>query len=94
MEKGTLKDWHQADIIAGLRKKRTTLAEVSRRAGLGSSTLANALARPWPKGEMLIARALGVHPWVIWPSRYFDEECRLIRRNIIAPRKKAAVKTE
>ena len=65
-------DWHQADIIAALRKKGTTLAAVSRSAGLSSSTLSNALSRPWPKGELLIAGALGVHPSLIWPSRYVD----------------------
>lgn len=65
-------DWHPADIIAALRKKGTTLAAVSRCAGLSSLTLANALSRPWPKGEWLIAEALGVHPSEIWPSRYFD----------------------
>ena len=41
-------DWHPADIIAGLRKKGTSLAAESRRNGLSSSTLANALTRPWP----------------------------------------------
>lgn len=55
-------DWHPADIIAALRKQGTTLAAVSRKAGLSSSTLANALSRPWPKGEWLIAEAIGVHP--------------------------------
>ncbi|EEJ2444476.1 helix-turn-helix domain-containing protein [Salmonella enterica subsp. enterica serovar 13,23:y:e,n,z15] len=25
---------------------------------------------PWPKGERLIAEALGVAPEKIWPSRY------------------------
>ncbi len=68
----TKKDWHPADIIAALRKRGTTLARVSREAGLASSTLANALSRPWPKGEWLIAVALDVHPSVIWPSRYSD----------------------
>ncbi len=43
-------DWHPADIMAGLRKKGTTLAAVSRKAGLASSTLANTLTRHWPKG--------------------------------------------
>lgn len=43
-------DWHSADIIAALRKKGTSLAAESRRHGLSSSTLANALTRPWPKG--------------------------------------------
>ncbi|VEA61774.1 DNA-binding transcriptional regulator Nlp [Serratia plymuthica] len=68
------KDWHPADIIAALRKKGTTLAAVSRKAGLSSSTLANALSRPWPKGEWLIAEALDIHPAEIWPSRYFDPQ--------------------
>lgn len=65
-------DWHSADIIAALRKRGTSLAAVSRKAGLSSSTLANALIRPWPKGEYLIASALDVDPWIIWPSRYHD----------------------
>jgi len=45
-----VKDWHPADIIAGLRKRGTSLAAESLKAGLSSSTLANALNRPWPKG--------------------------------------------
>ncbi|EBG2392765.1 transcriptional regulator [Salmonella enterica subsp. enterica] len=69
-------DWHPADIIAGLRKKGTTLAAVSRKAGLSSSTLANALTRRWPKGERLIAEELGVTPEQIWPSRYRKPEYR------------------
>lgn len=67
-------DWHTADIIASLRKRGTTLAAVSRAAGLSSSTLANVLCRPWPKGEKIIADTLEVHPSVIWPSRYFDAQ--------------------
>ncbi|MEI7189174.1 helix-turn-helix transcriptional regulator [Dickeya dianthicola] len=66
------KDWHNADIIAELRKKGTSMSAVSRQAGLSSTTLANALFRPWPKGEWLIAKAIGVPPEDIWPSRYFD----------------------
>ena len=61
-------DWHPADIIAGLRKKGTSMVAESRRNGLSSSTLANALS----KGEMIIAKALGTDPWIIWPSRYHD----------------------
>ncbi|EAU0182158.1 TPA: transcriptional regulator [Salmonella enterica] len=64
-------DWHPADIIAGLRKRGTSLAAVSRNAGL-----ANALTRHWPKGERLIAEALDVAPEDIWPSRYRKSEYR------------------
>ncbi|TPG55390.1 helix-turn-helix domain-containing protein [Ewingella americana] len=78
----TKSDWHQADIIAALHKKNTTLAALSRQSGLSSSTLANALSRPWPKGEMLIAMALNVKPQEIWPSRYVDQSGRLITRNV------------
>lgn len=63
-------DWHSADIIAALKKRGTTLSAVSREAGLASTTLNNALIRRWPKGERLIAEALGVAPEKIWPSRY------------------------
>ena len=65
-------DWHPADIIAALKKKGTTLASLSRQSGLSSSTLSNALARPWTKGEFIIAQALDVEPYEIWPSRYID----------------------
>ncbi|ACT06367.1 transcriptional regulator [Dickeya dianthicola] len=75
-------DWHPADIIAALRKRNTTLAAVSRAAGLSSSTLANALIRPWPKGERLIADALGIQASEIWPNRYFDSQGRRIPREI------------
>ncbi len=86
-------DWHPADIIAALRKRGTSLAAESRKAGLSSSTLANTLSRPWPKGEMLIARAIGTPAWDIWPSRYYDpvtnkliDRQRLIRQKPINPR--------
>ncbi|EOA1825146.1 helix-turn-helix domain-containing protein [Lonsdalea quercina] len=73
-------DWHPADIIAALRKKGTTLAALSRSVGLSSSTLANVLSRPWPKGEWIVATALDVHPAEIWPSRYFDSSGTLLDR--------------
>lgn len=69
-------DWHPADII----KQGTLLAEVSRRAGLASSTLANALTRSWPRGKKLIADALETSPEIIWPSRYFDDRGNRIVR--------------
>ncbi|GAB2941266.1 helix-turn-helix domain-containing protein [Hafnia psychrotolerans] len=75
-------NWHPADIIAALRKKGTTLAALSRESGLCSSTLSNALSRPWPKGEQLIAQAIGVTPSEIWPQRYFDQNGRPIVKNM------------
>ena len=75
-------NWHPADIIAALKKHGTSLAALSRKAGLSSSTLANALTRPWPKGELLIAQALDIPPDVIWPERYFDEKGEPIFRQM------------
>ena len=76
-----MEDWHPADVIAALHKRGMTLAALSRAAGLSSSTLANALTRPWPKGEWLIADAIKVHPSEIWPSRYYDPDTnRLLDR--------------
>ncbi|MEN0616584.1 helix-turn-helix transcriptional regulator [Klebsiella indica] len=70
----TKQDWHPADIIAALHKCGTSMAVVSREAELASSTLANALSRPWPKGEWLIATSLNVYPATIWPTRYHCQE--------------------
>jgi Ner family transcriptional regulator len=63
-------DWHRADIIAALRKSGTPLAVLSRSHGYSSTTLQNALNSKWPKGERIIAEALGLEPAEIWPSRY------------------------
>lgn len=74
------RNWHPADIIAAIRKQRTSLAALSRDVGLSSSTLASTLYRPWPKGEALIADRIGVHPAEIWPERYYNSEGKLIDR--------------
>ncbi|CAD5753054.1 sugar fermentation stimulation protein B [Escherichia coli] len=88
------KNWHPADIIAALRKRGTSLAAVSREAGLSSSTLANALIKPWPKGEFLIARAIGVDAAIIWPERYYDDSGRrLARETLIHNYPKPTIKT-
>lgn len=73
-------DWHPADIIAALKKGGTTLAALSREAGLSSSTLSNTLIRPWPKGEWLIAERIGIHPAEIWPTRYYDKKGNMLDR--------------
>ncbi len=64
------KDWHRADIRAELEKRGTSLRQLSREAGLSENTLRNTLDRKWPKGEKIIADAIGVSPQVIWPTRY------------------------
>ena len=63
-------DMHRADIVASVRKAGTTLAQLSKDAGLHPRTLNNALERKYPKGELIIANAIGKTPQEIWPSRY------------------------
>lgn len=63
-------DMHRIDIVAVLHKKGLTVKDLSLEAGLSAGTLSNALSRPWPKGEKIIADALGMTPEDIWPSRY------------------------
>ncbi|MGU5685245.1 helix-turn-helix domain-containing protein [Aeromonas allosaccharophila] len=63
-------DWHRADVVAALKKAGISVSQLSRDAGLSSSTLQNTFRAPWPKGERIIAGALGLEPEDIWPSRY------------------------
>ena len=74
-KKTSPKDWHRADIVAAVRKAGWTLRRLALHHGYASpSTLVTALERPWPKGERLVAEAIGVSPATIWPSRYRDRK--------------------
>lgn len=66
-------DWHREDVKAAVRKLGKTLSQLSREAGLASDTLRNVFRYHWPKGEQIIAQAIGVAPQAIWPSRYVQK---------------------
>ncbi|MEY4474883.1 MAG: hypothetical protein RL248_650 [Pseudomonadota bacterium] len=76
------RDWHKQDILAAIRKEKGSLSALSRENGLSPSTLSNALTRPWPKGEVIIADAIGISPQEIWPSRFTDYRGRIIIRKL------------
>ncbi|HDR9026895.1 TPA: helix-turn-helix domain-containing protein [Burkholderia vietnamiensis] len=63
-------DWHQADIIAAVKKAGWSLRALSIRHGYAPGTLRNALRAPYPNAEKLIAETIGCKPEEIWPSRY------------------------
>jgi Ner family transcriptional regulator len=65
-------DWHKADIIAALHKRGWSLTQLGVAHNYGpSGALTQALHRPYPRAEAIIAEALGMtHPSEIWPSRY------------------------
>lgn len=76
-------NWHNADIVAELHKRGWSLRQLSIANGLAPSTLRSALDRPYPKGEKIIATALGLRVEDIWAEReaYRNFKPSLIYRN-------------
>lgn len=73
-KKTSRKDWHRAQILCALKMAGWSISSLSLHHNYASRhTLSHALHRPWPKGERLIAEAIGKAPEEIWPSRYFDD---------------------
>ncbi|HHE3465036.1 TPA: helix-turn-helix domain-containing protein [Pasteurella multocida] len=60
-----------------LHERNITLHSLSIKSGLAPSTLKNALRVSYPKGERIIAAAIGVAPQEIWATRYAERENRL-----------------
>ncbi|HBQ2324979.1 TPA: helix-turn-helix domain-containing protein [Klebsiella pneumoniae] len=69
-QNSSTENWHRADILAAIKKRGGTLAQLSRDSGLHERTLYNVLERHWPKGERIIATYIGVDVNIIWPERY------------------------
>lgn len=63
-------DWHRAEILCQLKIAGWSLRKLSLQSGLAEGTVKQALDRPYPKCERIIAAAIGVAPEVIWPERY------------------------
>lgn len=64
------RDWSSHYIVFRLRERGMTLRRLSRLNGYSPNSATVATRVPWPKMERLIAKALGVTPQEIWPSRY------------------------
>lgn len=75
------KDWSRKRIVYELHERNITLHSLSVKAGLAPSTLKNALRTSYPKGEKIIAEAIGVDPKEIWVSRYAERESRYVGRD-------------
>lgn len=90
-KKASLKDWHRADIVAALRKAGWSLRRLAIHHGYASpTTLSVAMDRPWPKGQRLIADAIGIDPETIWPSRYEEKNTTESARDRRMSERKAA----
>lgn len=69
-------NWHPADIGAALKKRGWSLRRLSAHHGYSPTVLETSLRRGWPKGERLIAEAIGVPPEEIWPERFAERAAR------------------
>jgi len=47
-----------------------TISDLARVYGITGSSLCNAFYVPFPKAERIIADALNLQPWDLWPERY------------------------
>lgn len=73
-KKSASEDWHKADIVAAIHKTGQSLRRMAIALGYkDQSSLAQALHRPYPKLERVIAEAIGVSAQTIWPSRYHED---------------------
>jgi Ner family transcriptional regulator len=61
-------DWHSAQVKAALEMSGTNLSKLAKEHGYAH--INEVLNRPWVAAERIVARALGLAPEAIWPSRY------------------------
>jgi len=68
--------WDRPQIITALWRIGWSLRQLSIKNGYAPGTLSAALYRSFPRGEAIIAAALGVSPTVIWPARHAERARR------------------
>lgn len=66
-----VQDWHRQEVIAAIRMRGISVAELARQNGYENpTTFYNVFKAPYPKVEKIVAKFLGKQPADIWPSRY------------------------
>jgi Ner family transcriptional regulator len=68
------KGWSKAYIKYRICDMFGSMTNLAHCYGVHPAVIRRALRVPYPKAERVIARALGVHPTDIWPSRYDRDE--------------------
>ncbi|MDO8776221.1 MAG: helix-turn-helix domain-containing protein [Burkholderiaceae bacterium] len=63
-------DMHPADVIAALHKRNLSMRQIAQ--ANGYAHISRVLYGRWLAAEQLVAKALGMKPEDIWPSRYLD----------------------
>lgn len=84
-------NWHPAQVKAALEMKGTNLSKLAKQHGYAH--INEVLHRPWLAAERIVAKALGVKPQQIWPTRYEQSRDRAdaLTRNPKAPGKRRLV---
>ena len=60
----------RAWIIYQLALKDESLASIAREAGVSRQAIWQALVKPYPRAERIIAESLGLTPQALFPERY------------------------
>ena len=84
------KHWDRWAIKAAIHRRGETLTGLARQAGIDPSACRVALLRRHEAGELAIAQFLGVHPWLLWPSRYAQPEAIRPPGRAASPKARAA----
>jgi len=71
-----LSGWHPEDIKAAVRRRGSTLTQLSRDHGFCDAAASQALRRTWRAVEKVIADFLGVPARRLWPERYQPRRAR------------------
>jgi len=66
-------DWPRLKVRAALLARGLTLTALAKRDGRSVAAFSLALGGPYPSIERVIADALDLDPWDIWPSRYHED---------------------
>lgn len=74
------KGWHRADIVAAVRKRGSSLAELARANRMHDGSLRAALTYPRTPSNKIIAAFIGAPLHEIWPD-WFDPSGALVIRS-------------
>lgn len=85
-------DWHPAQVKAQLEMKGTNLSQLAREHDYAH--INDVLHRSWLAAELIVAKALGMKPEQIWPSRYqrTRERAKQLTRNASALKQHKALR--
>lgn len=76
--------WNRHLILAEIKIRFGSLQALADTTAIDAAHLSVALGAPYPKGERIISRALGIKPQLLWPDRY-DATGRRLRSRPTQP---------